>query len=49
MKQLIYSLLLFGLSLGAKQTKPNIILLMGDDHGWKRFLENYPCTTVRSP
>ena len=35
MKQLIYSLLLFGLSLGAKQTKPNIILLMGDDHGWE--------------
>ena len=35
MKQLIYSLLLLGLSLGAKETKPNIILLMGDDHGWE--------------
>ncbi len=35
MKHLIFSLLLLGICLGAKQTKPNIILLMGDDHGWE--------------
>jgi arylsulfatase A-like enzyme len=35
MKRLIFSLLLLGLALGAKQTKPNVILLMGDDHGWE--------------
>ncbi|MBT5915564.1 MAG: sulfatase-like hydrolase/transferase, partial [Opitutae bacterium] len=35
MKHFIFSLLLLGISLGAKQTKPNIILLMGDDHGWE--------------
>jgi len=35
MKHLIFSLLLLGISLRAKQTKPNIILLMGDDHGWE--------------
>jgi len=34
-KRLIFSLLLLGLALGAKQTKPNVILLMGDDHGWE--------------
>lgn len=27
--------LVTALSLGAEQTKPNIILLMGDDHGWE--------------
>ncbi len=35
MKGLIFSLLLLGLALGAKQSKPNVILLMGDDHGWE--------------
>ena len=34
-RRLIFSLLLLGLALGAKQTKPNVILLMGDDHGWE--------------
>ena len=28
-------LLLIALSLNAKDSQPNIILLMGDDHGWE--------------
>jgi arylsulfatase A-like enzyme len=35
MKHLLLILLLLALSLQAQQTKPNIILLMGDDHGWE--------------
>gem|GEM_PF-2361305 len=35
MKRLFLLLLLLSVSLEAKQAKPNIILLMGDDHGWE--------------
>ena len=35
MKRFICSLLLAGLYLEAKLAKPNVILLMGDDHGWE--------------
>ena len=35
MKRLFLLLILLSISLEAKQAKPNIILLMGDDHGWE--------------
>jgi len=48
MKHFIFSLLLLGISLVAKQTKPNIILLMGDDHGWEEVGYNGH-TYVKTP
>ena len=35
MKPIVFSLFLITSVLGAKNSKPNIILLMGDDHGWE--------------
>ena len=35
MKPIVFSLFLITSLLGAKNSKPNIILLMGDDHGWE--------------
>ncbi|MEJ6621585.1 MAG: sulfatase-like hydrolase/transferase, partial [Opitutae bacterium] len=32
---IVLLLLLIAFSLNAKDAKPNIILLMGDDHGWE--------------
>tara|TARA_B100001964_G_scaffold179472_1_gene198145 strand:- start:32 stop:367 length:336 start_codon:yes stop_codon:yes gene_type:complete len=35
MKHITLLLLILGFSLEAKNSKPNVILLMGDDHGWE--------------
>ena len=35
MKPIVFSLFFISSLLGAKNSKPNIILLMGDDHGWE--------------